>query len=333
MIVKERDSYFDNLKGFLIISVIIGNSLELANPEKVNIHFFVLLLYVFHMPLFAFVSGYFSKLSKRTTKEKVIDTVKLYVYAQVFYTAFNYLLLWRHGTKLQMLMPQWTLWYLLSMVFWYIISDYVKDYKKWIIGTIIVAMLAGLDGSIGTNGSFARTVFFLPFFIGGMAFKIEYLEVLRKHKIKVLIGSLASIVALYFLNEATPIELFFEYTKYTWYFEKPWFPMFMRAFHYLSAILVGMSIFTFMPSKKTKLSKVGKYSLIMYLTHSGVSEILITSKVLKYNSTLQAIISTIIVVAVVIIVTFSYVKFKENKRFKDIKKLEENEIIRDKKIS
>lgn len=313
MIIKDRNSYFDNLKGFLIISVIIGNSLELANPESVNIHFFVLLLYVFHMPLFAFVSGYFSKLSKRTTKEKVKDTLKLYVYAQVFYTAFNYLILWRHGTRLQLLMPQWTLWYLLSMIFWYLISDYVNNHKKWIVWTIIIAMLAGLDSSIGTSVSVSRTLFFLPFFIAGMAFKPEYINVLRENKIKILIGTISAIVVLWFLNEETPIELFFEYSKYTWYFDRPWFPMFMRAYHYCSAVVVGMSIFAFMPSGKTILTKIGKFSLIMYLAHSGISEILISSGILKYNSWVEVILSTIIIVVLVITFTFSYIKFKKNR--------------------
>ena len=71
---KHRDFYFDTLKGFLILCVIIGNSLELADPQNINIHYFILFLYVFHMPLFTFVSGYFSKLSKRTTVQKVKGT-------------------------------------------------------------------------------------------------------------------------------------------------------------------------------------------------------------------------------------------------------------------
>ena len=37
--VKHRDFYFDTLKGFLILCVIIGNSLELADPQNINIHF------------------------------------------------------------------------------------------------------------------------------------------------------------------------------------------------------------------------------------------------------------------------------------------------------
>ena len=318
MIVKERNQYFDNLKGFLIILVVVGNTLELANPESVNIHFFVLALYVFHMPLFVFLSGYFSKLSKRTTVQKVKSSLKIYLYAQVFYTAFNFFVLGKSTVKLQLLMPQWTLWYLLSMIFWYIISDYVGDYKKWIIWSVIISILAGLDGSIGTTASSSRTLFFLPFFIGGMAFKEEYINILRKKRIKILIGAVVTMVILWYLNEATPIELLFEYTKYTWYFDKPWFPMFLRTFHYISAIFVGMVILIFIPSNKTKLAKVGEESLIIYLTHSGIAKVFMELDLLSYNSLLEVILSTIIIVLTVIAVTFIYVHIRNKKSNKII---------------
>ncbi|MGL5379295.1 acyltransferase family protein [Clostridium sp.] len=313
MVTKERNAYFDNLKGFLILAVIIGNSLELANPDSVNIHFFVLFLYVFHMPLFTFVSGYFNKLSKRTTKEKVIDTVKLYLYAQVFYTFFNFLILGRWHISFQLLMPQWTLWYLLSMVFWYIIADYIKDYKKWIIGSILVSLLIGLDSSVGTIGSVSRTLFFLPFFILGMAFEKEHLNIIRKNKVRILACSILTVLILFLLNNSTPIELFFQYAKYTWYFEKPWFPMFMRLFHYISAIVVGSAIMAYMPKKKTIITEIGKYSLIMYLVHSGVSEILISYNILRYTSLITTVISTVIIVVIVVFITLYYVKYKERK--------------------
>lgn len=313
MITKERNNYFDNLKGFLILAVIIGNSLELANPDSVNIHFFILFLYVFHMPLFTFVSGYFNKLSRRTTKEKVKDTVKIYLCAQVFYTFFNFLILGRWHVNLQLLMPQWTLWYLLSMVFWYIISDYITNYKTWIIGSIVLSLLIGLDSSIGTIASASRTIFFLPFFILGMAFEKEHLNIIRKNKTKLLVLSLITILILFLLNNETPIELFFEYAKYTWYFEKPWFPMFMRGFHYISAIIVGVTIMAYMPNKRTIITKIGKYSLIMYLVHSGVSELLINYNIVRYTSLTSTVISTLIIVLLVVFITIYYVKYKERK--------------------
>lgn len=189
-----RKYYFDNLKGFLIICVIIGNSLELANPTSVNVHTFILLLYIFHMPMFAFVSGYFSKISKRSTKERVIDTTKLYLSAQIFYTFFNFLILKKSSVRLELLMPQWTLWYLLSMIFWYIISDYILDYKKWLMGSVCLSLIIGLDGSIGTIASVSRTVFFLPFFIIGRTFKEDYIEKLKKHKSKFVILTIVVLI-------------------------------------------------------------------------------------------------------------------------------------------
>lgn len=311
MIVKKRDEYFDNLKGFLIILVIIGNSLEAASTKSIDTHFFVLLLYIFHMPLFVFLSGYFSKLSNRTTKEKVKNTLKIYVCAQIFYNVFNFFLFGMEGSKAGILLPHWTLWYLLSMIFWYIISDYIGNYKKWIIGSIIYAMLAGLDNTIGTTGSASRTIFFLPFFIMGMAFKEEYITILRKNKLKFLISSIVIIILLWVINEDTPIELLFEYTKYTWYFNRPWFPMFLRGFHYISAIIVGITIMVLMPKKIGKLNQIGKRSLIMYLTHTGVIKILSKFGVVSYDSMLEVVLSTIIIVVTVIAVTFSYVKIKE----------------------
>ncbi|ATD55436.1 acyltransferase family protein [Clostridium chauvoei] len=306
----ERNYYFDNLKTFLIICVIIGNSLELANPTSVNIHTFILILYIFHMPMFAFVSGYFSKLSRRTTKEKVIDTVKIYFCTQIFYTLFNFLILGKLNVKLELLMPQWTLWYLLSLIFWYIISDYIDNYKKWIVCTVILSMLIGLDGSVGTIASVSRTVFFLPFFIGGRAFKKEYINKLKEHKLKIIISTIVVFIILLVLSKETPIELLFEYTNYTWYFERPWFPMFIRGFHYIASVIVGTFIFIIIPQRSMKINILGKHSLIMYITHSGICQILLKTRMVKYDNLLATILSTCVVVLNVSIFTLTYVKYK-----------------------
>ena len=46
---------------------------------------FALCLYMFHMPLFTFISGYFSEKSSRSTQEKVSSIFKIYVGMQIFY--------------------------------------------------------------------------------------------------------------------------------------------------------------------------------------------------------------------------------------------------------
>ena len=67
---KIRDNYFDNLRGFLIICVIVGNSLEYISPSSVNPHYLILFLYMFHMPLFTFISGYFVKKANEALLKK-----------------------------------------------------------------------------------------------------------------------------------------------------------------------------------------------------------------------------------------------------------------------
>ena len=57
---KERDYFFDNLKAVLIFLVVLGHFLlpiHGDNPLVVVKR----LIYIFHMPLFVFVSGYFAK--------------------------------------------------------------------------------------------------------------------------------------------------------------------------------------------------------------------------------------------------------------------------------
>ena len=57
---KERDYYFDNLKAVLIFLVVLGHFLLPIHDNAVLV-ILKRLIYVFHMPLFVFVSGYFAK--------------------------------------------------------------------------------------------------------------------------------------------------------------------------------------------------------------------------------------------------------------------------------
>lgn len=52
---KNRNPYWDTLKGILIVLVVLGHT-GTALGEKI-----LSVIYSFHMPLFLFISGYFSK--------------------------------------------------------------------------------------------------------------------------------------------------------------------------------------------------------------------------------------------------------------------------------
>ena len=70
--IRERDIYWDSLKYLLIVFVVWGHFTEINNPvgsiNRVIFNF----IYLFHMPLFVFVSGRFSHLKDKTNIAKAL---------------------------------------------------------------------------------------------------------------------------------------------------------------------------------------------------------------------------------------------------------------------
>lgn len=308
--LEVRDNYFDNLKGFLIICVILGNSLEYIAPSSIDFHYLILFLYLFHMPLFTFISGYCCKKSKRTTHEKVTDTVKLYLFAQIFYYFFNKVIL--HKTlEFELLKPSWTLWYLLALAFWYIISDYIHDYKKAFLMSVILSLILGFDKTIGTYASSSRIFFFLPFFIVGLKFdKDKFLEKFKNYTIPISLLFFTILGIVYFIVDFTDVELLFEYTDYKFYVSNATFPFLIRVFHYIGAFIIGIFMLLIFPSKKLFLSWIGKNSLVLYVSHAAIIQALTIKPILKYNNWLQGIISEAFIILAVISFTYLYTKIK-----------------------
>ena len=60
--ISERDGRVDGIKWLLIVLVTIGHAIEpaLSNPTANKLYS---LIYLFHMPLFIYISGYFVSVS------------------------------------------------------------------------------------------------------------------------------------------------------------------------------------------------------------------------------------------------------------------------------
>lgn len=299
---KIRDNYFDNLRGFLIICVIVGNSLEYISPSTVNPHYLILFLYMFHMPLFTFISGYFCKKSSRSTVEKVIDTTKIYLFAQTFYFIFNRYILDRKSLRFQLLYPSWTLWYLMALIVWYIISDYTKNYKLAFILSVATSLIVGFDESIGTYASASRVFFFMPFFIAGMAFNKEaFIEKYKKYSIHLLMLTCVILIILFKIREFTDVEYFFEYSNYTFFSASALYPFLLRLFHYIGGFIICSFFLIIFTGKKTLFTWFGKNSLVLYISHAAVIQLLTLRPILKFGSWLQLILSEIFIIAILLV--------------------------------
>src|SRR5690606_23121391 len=79
----NREPYFDNAKFLLIILVVVGHTIEPLFGSSHSLRTLYLFLYFFHMPLFAFISGYFSK--NISSEDYGIKVLSKYVIPYIFF--------------------------------------------------------------------------------------------------------------------------------------------------------------------------------------------------------------------------------------------------------
>ena len=115
MEVKKRDPYFDNAKCILILLVVFGHFIEPMNRNIMLKNIFIF-IYLFHMPAFIFISGYFSK-PKLIKDKRIIKFLVLYTIFQLIFVAFNNFI-GLDIRKYDLLVPTYVYWYIFAMVVW-----------------------------------------------------------------------------------------------------------------------------------------------------------------------------------------------------------------------
>lgn len=179
METPSRDAYFDNAKYILIVFVVLGHSMSYLGMFNSSIYN---LIYLFHMPAFIAIVGHFAKFSKI---QKIGQTAFQYIVFQTLYYGFIICVLGNKNITVQYTSPyssQYSshLWFLLSIISWKLFMPFFSRLKHPILLSVIVAVLAGYDKSIGAYLSLSRTIVFMPFFLIGHYAKREDFEKLKK---------------------------------------------------------------------------------------------------------------------------------------------------------
>ena len=117
-----RDFRIDGIKLFLIVLVTLGHALEacISNPISNRLYSAI---YLFHMPAFILVSGYYASVS---SKDKLIK--KIIAFIETFLVIMIPQCLF-FGRITPLFNPENSGWYLLSMIFWYSIVYLLDKYS------------------------------------------------------------------------------------------------------------------------------------------------------------------------------------------------------------
>lgn len=301
----KRDAYFDNVKFILIIIVVFSHIIEPLRSRFPEIYSIYLLIYFFHMPAFIFLSGYLIKYSKH----KLSMISKVFVPYLIFQTAHYLLDIYiRNETHdLQFTTPDWTLWFLMSLLAWYIITPYFVRFKYPLIMSIILALLISYDKSVGTYLSLSRSIVFYPFYLFGFFINKEQLLSVRKNKIVMILFLLISIIVIILLftrySDFDDNWLFgrHPYEKLTLNLKLAWLK---RLIIMLISTIMLLTFFNLIPSKRYSFTKFGQRTLDVYLIHSLILQYLKITSFYNYFGELYKVIF-LLIISIVIVLIFS----------------------------
>ena len=306
---KERNYLFDNYKVFLIYLVVLGHFVSPSFHETEFLTGVKWFIFAFHMPAFMFASGFFSK-KEKTFLDLVQKLLIPYLIFELLYY-FTYVAIGK-DTEMAILYPKFTLWFLLSL-FWYkLISKILLKLKispvAMVVGAVIFAMAWAC---VDTKGSFLtnqRAVYFFPYYLLGMYMNMDHVEKLRSGVWKKIAWVVIGIFILFLAFEPIhkDMTIAVTYGRYSYHSLGFTIPegLFIKACCYVGGFLVTLAFLSVMPSKKTKLSWIGPNTLAVYLFHGLFFKIIETKTTILQD--LNTPISNLVLLLVCGIVTYVF---------------------------
>lgn len=167
-----RIAYWDTIKGFLIILVVAGHYFY-AFVDCTAVEYIVKMIYLFHMPAFVFITGYFSKSFHSRSKETL---VKLFC----GYLIFNTLIMLIHGVinhvPIQLTEPYYSYWYLIALIVWRLTAEYLGKVKNIVIISVITSLFIGFWSDVDNTFALSKVITFSPFFLAGYLLPEERMQ-------------------------------------------------------------------------------------------------------------------------------------------------------------
>lgn len=192
---RARDSSLDSLGGVLIVAVVLGHAVAML-PGHIggSVQLFI---YFFHMPAFVWLSGFLTQYSRKWSVGQLVakllfPLIVFQVIQRIFVAAW-------YDSDIVVRLPSigWTLWYLFALFVWRLLAPILMRSRWNIPLSIVVAIVAGMVPFIGYGYSLGRILGFLPFFVIGLFWRREWMDVLRRFWwLGVLIFALAAALAL-----------------------------------------------------------------------------------------------------------------------------------------
>lgn len=255
MMSKNRSAYWDNIKGVLIFLVVFAHCLYDFQDNE-TIEAIVQSIYLFHMPAFIFVSGYFGKSEKAHSSKSILTLLFAYF---VFNSITGLIMGWD-----DFLNPNYSYWYIMALVLWRIAAKYIPANGTSLLVSLVACIAVGFIPEITNTLALSRTIAFFPFYLAGLMLPKGSFEATQKRFLPGLAALAVAVIVAYIviipLDFDTGVMLMDAYSEAS------------RAIERLCVIVCAsaatFAVLAFAPRKEIPLlTSFGRNSLPIFLLH------------------------------------------------------------------
>ncbi|MFT4137213.1 acyltransferase family protein [Microbacterium sp.] len=196
---RARTPFWDNARFACIVLVVIGHAVQRMTADSDAAYGVYLLVYAFHMPAFAIISGYFSKSGAPNAKQMarvITDIVVPYIIFDTLWWLIEWALTGRGDPNLTT--PSWTLWFLLALAIFRLVLPYLALLRWPLLWTVAISIAVGYLPNLDSTFSLARALGLLPFFTLGWWLRehdiVDRFQLLRPRSWPVIAGAVAVFV-------------------------------------------------------------------------------------------------------------------------------------------
>lgn len=164
----KRIQKWDILKFLLIFLVVFGHVIDTYFDESAWAKSLIVIIYSFHMPVFVFVSGLFSKKNIQQKRyEKIIGYLFMYFIIKMIIALGRVVAVKKMGFSV--LSESGLPWYMLAMFAFQLVTIAIRNFssKYILVFSILLSCFAGYDIEIDDRFCLMRLIVFFPFFYLG----------------------------------------------------------------------------------------------------------------------------------------------------------------------
>lgn len=281
-----RIARYDNLKFVLITLVVIGHAIagmsdgSSSTPATEALY---RTIYLFHMPLFVFLSGMFAQSiyspQNGLKSRRMLGFLAVYVFMLGYYWVIAFAS--GHQYVFELFSTGGAPWYMAAMFFWTLFIPFVSRYRFRSVALCCISLsfLAGFTPEFGAFLSLGKTVYFAVFFYAGYYCSRErvlhFIERFggRYHKL----GAALLLVAAFSLCLSFP-----EGAYYEWQIAQGSIPYSalgavspgsqliagaIRVLSYGPSLILGIALAVLVPGKESRITSWGTRTLQVYALH------------------------------------------------------------------